>query len=170
MRLAVFVSLLLSSLPVGWSEDQQFQEVQPEGHVELGTSSVQGPLDLPALLDEVKGLKELLLSLKASEVDQRQAQRSLESRLRDREVEAQQQSHCLQNLQEMNSVLKRKVEELEEHNRGGRNSSRMLCMLKTIIFLTLQLNTAKVEGGGDEKNMKAEVLMCLGQVWLTFAP
>lgn len=109
----MFLSLLLSSLPVGWSEDQQFQEVQ------LGTSSVYGPPDLPALLDEVKGLKELLLSLKASEVDQRQASRSMESRLRDREVEAQQQSHRLQGLQEMNSVLKRKVEELEERNRGG---------------------------------------------------
>lgn len=120
MKLAVFLSLLLSSLQVGWSEDQQFQEVQLVGQVELGTSSVHDPPDLPALLDEVKGLKELLLSLKASEVDQRQARRSLESRLRDREVEAQQQSHRLQGLQEMNSVLKKKVEELEARNRGGR--------------------------------------------------
>lgn len=120
MKLAVFLSLLLSSLPVGWSEDQQFQEVQLVGQVELGTSFVHDPPDLPALLDEVKGLKELLLSLKASEVDQRQARRSLESRLRDREVEAQQQSHRLQGLQEMNSVLKKKVEELEARNRGGR--------------------------------------------------
>lgn len=91
--------------------------------VGLGTSSVHSPPDLHALLDEVKGLKELLLSLKASEVDQRQVRRSLESRLRDREVEAQQQSHRLQGLQEMNSVLKKKVEELEEleeRNRGGR--------------------------------------------------
>lgn len=120
MRLAAFLSLLLSSLPVAWSEDQEFQEVKPVVQVGLGTSSVQSPPDLPALLDEVKGLKELLLSLKASEVDQRQFRRSLESRLRDREVEAQQQSHHLQGLQEMNSVLKKKVEELEERNRGGR--------------------------------------------------
>lgn len=112
----MFLSLLLSLLPVGWSEDQ---EVQPVGQVGPAASSVHVPPDLPALLDEVKGLKELLLSLKASEVDQRQARRSLESRLRDREVEAQQQSRRLQGLQEMNSVLKRKVEELEERNRGG---------------------------------------------------
>lgn len=116
MKLAVFLSLLLSSLPVGWSEDQQFQEVKPG----LGTSSIQDPSDLSALLDEVKGLKELLLSLKASEVDHRQASRSLESRLRDREVEAQQQSRRLQGLQEMNLVLKKKVEELEASNRGRR--------------------------------------------------
>lgn len=116
----MFLSLLLSSLPVGWSEDQQFQEVQPVGQIGLETSSVHSPQDLSALLDEVKGLKELLLSLKASEVDQRQVRRSLESRLRDREVEAQEQSQRLQDLQEMNSVLKRKVEELEERHRGGR--------------------------------------------------
>lgn len=129
MRLAVFLSLLLSSLPVGWLEDQQFQVVQPEGHVGFETSSVESPPDLPALLDEVKGLKELLLSLKASEVDQRQVSRSLESRLRDREVEAQQQSHRLQGLQEMNSVLKKKVEELEKRNRGGRNRLRIFKLI-----------------------------------------
>lgn len=115
----MFLSLLLSLLPAGWSEDQQFQVVQPVGQVGHRTSSVDGPPDLSALLDEVRGLKELLLSLKASEVEQRQARRSLESRLRDREVEAQQQNRRLQGLQEMNSVLNRKVEELEERNIGG---------------------------------------------------
>lgn len=116
----MFLSLLLSLLPAGRSEDQQFQAVQPVGQVGHGAGSVGGPPDLSALLDEVRGLKELLLSLKASEVEQRQARRSLESRLRDREVEAQQQNRRLQGLQEMNSVLKRKVEELEERNIGGR--------------------------------------------------
>lgn len=144
MRLALFLSLLLSSLQVCRPEDQQFQDIQPEGHEELKTSSIQGQLDLPALLDEVKGLKELLLSLKASEVDQRQARRSLESRLRDREVEAEQQGHFLKGLQEMNSVLKRKVEELEERNRGGRNGLKMLCNI--IFFLLFPfLNTSRVE-------------------------
>lgn len=102
------------------------------------------PPDLSVLLDELWGLKELVLSLKAAEVEQRQAQRSMESRLRDREVEAEQQRRSLQGLEEMlvhqreefrdtrvktdsdrkqltdvNLDLRRKVEELEEQSKGG---------------------------------------------------
>lgn len=94
------------------------------------------PPDLSVLLDELWGLKELVLSLKAAEVEQRQARRSMESRLRDREVEAEQQRRSLQGLEEMlvhqreelrdtqvktdlNSDLRRKVEELEEQSKGG---------------------------------------------------
>lgn len=68
----------------------------------LQEADVQGtgvPPEPSVLWDELRGLKQLVLSLKAVEVEQRQALRSAESRLRDGEVEAEQQRRSLDRLQ-----------------------------------------------------------------------
>ncbi|KAF0043759.1 hypothetical protein F2P81_002917 [Scophthalmus maximus] len=70
--------------------------------------------ELPVLWDELRGLRELVLSLRAEEVERRQAMRGMESRLRDREVDAEQQSRSLRQEEELSSGLRRKVEELDE--------------------------------------------------------
>ncbi|XP_034050710.1 uncharacterized protein LOC117531707 isoform X1 [Thalassophryne amazonica] len=99
------------------------------------------PLTLSGLWDELKGLKELVLSLRAAEVEQRLALRAMETRLRDREVEAEEHRGRVRALEEAlsehreelrstevrmdtgpsllterNSALARKVEELEKHS------------------------------------------------------
>ncbi|XP_062413370.1 uncharacterized protein LOC119227867 [Pungitius pungitius] len=99
--------------------------------------------ELTVLWDELRGLKELVLSVKTVEVERRQALRSMESRLRDREVEAWLQRRSLDGLEEtavrqkeelrsteemmeadrkllteLNSDLKRKMEELEGQSRA----------------------------------------------------
>ena len=101
------------------------------------------PPELPVLWDELWGLKQLVLSLKAAEVRQRQVLRSMESRLRDGELEAEQQRRSLDALgkmaaqqgeelreskvrteadgkllTELNSDLRRRVEELEDQSTG----------------------------------------------------
>ena len=90
-------------------------------------AEVDGPPELLDLWDELWGLRELVLSLKAEEVERRQALRSMESRLRDGEVEAEQQRRGLDGLQEtvdhqreeLISDLRRRVEETEEQSKGG---------------------------------------------------
>ena len=107
-------------------------------------SEADVPPELPVLWDELWGLKQLVLSLKAAEVQQRQVLRSMESRLRDGELEAEQQKHSLDALEktaaqqgeelrdskvkveadekllmELNSDLRRRVKELEEQSAGG---------------------------------------------------
>ncbi|KAK9534318.1 hypothetical protein VZT92_009367 [Zoarces viviparus] len=83
------------------------------------------PPKLPVLWDELRGLKDLVLSVKAVEVEQRQAIRSLETRLRDGELEdwtqrrsldgleetVEQQKEELRRTMEMNSDMRRKLEE-----------------------------------------------------------
>ena len=122
MKSAVwFLLLCLSpSVPRGLSEVSvpQDDDLRP---------GVDGPPGLPDLWDELWGLRELVLSLKVEEVERRQALRSMESRLRDREVEAEQQRRSLDGLQEtvdhqreeLISDLRRRVEEAEEQSQGG---------------------------------------------------
>lgn len=113
---AVFVLLLC--LSPGFSQGQTERSVL---HV---------PPELPVLWDELRGLKQLVLSLKAEEVERRLVLRSVESRLRDGEVEAEQQRRSLDGLEgktetdrkqlmELNAALMRKVEELQEQSAGG---------------------------------------------------
>ncbi|XP_056867499.1 EMILIN-1-A-like isoform X2 [Takifugu flavidus] len=83
------------------------------------------PPELHSLWDELLGLKELVLSLKAAEVGQRQAQRSMETQLRDWQVESERQRRRLDQLEdtllrraeeplmEPGSSLRRRVEKLE---------------------------------------------------------
>ncbi|XP_063354170.1 myosin heavy chain, fast skeletal muscle-like isoform X5 [Pelmatolapia mariae] len=77
---------------------------------------------LPVLWDELRGLKELVLSLKAEEVGRRQILRRVESWLRDGEVEAEQQRRSLEGLKEealrQAEELRRRVEELEEQSKA----------------------------------------------------
>lgn len=81
------------------------------------------PLELHSLWDELLGLKELVLSLKAAEVGQRQAHRSMETQLRDCQVESEQQKRRLDQLEDMlvepGSSLRRRVENLEVQSEGG---------------------------------------------------
>lgn len=89
------------------------------------------PPELHSLWDELSGLKELVLSLKAAEVEQREAQHSVETQLRDRLVESEQQRRRLDQLEDMllhqhqelleepGSSLRRRVENLEEQSEGG---------------------------------------------------
>lgn len=95
------------------------------------------PPELHSLWDELLGLKELVLSLKAAEVGQRQAQRSMETQLRDWQVESEQQRRRLDQLEdtllhgaeeplmEPGSSLRRRVENLEVQSEGG--SVKGLC-------------------------------------------
>ncbi|CAJ1074943.1 myosin-2 heavy chain-like [Xyrichtys novacula] len=125
----------------------QRDEVRTEtGTEEGGRADV--PSDPVVLWDELQGLKDLVLSLKAAEVGRRQTLRSVESRLRDREMEAEQQRRSVDGLTETlnqnrkelrsatqraeadrklemdaNSELSRKVEELEEQNKGRREGA-----------------------------------------------
>lgn len=128
--------VLLFSLSLGLT---QGQVDTPVLHMGLDV-----PPELPVLWDELRGLNELVLSLKAEEVEWRQALRRMESRLRDRELEAEQQRRSLDGLEEtvvqqreglrstgerveadrkllmeLNSNLSRKVEQLEEQREGG---------------------------------------------------
>lgn len=81
---------------------------------------------LPVLWDELRGLKELVLSLKAEEVGRRQILRRVESWLRDGEVEAEQQRRSLEGLKEealrQADELRGRVEELEEQSKGEASS------------------------------------------------
>ncbi|XP_005751848.1 restin homolog [Pundamilia nyererei] len=76
---------------------------------------------LPILWDELRGLKELVLSLKAEEVGRRQILRRVESWLRDGEVQAEQQRRSLEGLKEealrQAEELRGRVEELEEQSK-----------------------------------------------------
>lgn len=92
------------------------------------------PPEVPRLWDELLGLKELVLSLKAAEVERRQVLRGVESQLRDRQEECEQQRRRLDQLEDMQlhqpeelleepgSSLRRRVEKLEEQSEGGKNS------------------------------------------------
>ncbi|KAL3968283.1 DNA polymerase gamma 1 [Sarotherodon galilaeus] len=77
---------------------------------------------LPVLWDELRGLKELVLSLKAEEVGRRQILRRVESWLRDGEVEAEQQRRSMEGLKEealrQAEELRGRVEELEEQSKA----------------------------------------------------
>lgn len=81
---------------------------------------------LPILWDELRGLKELVLSLKAEEVGRRQILRRVESWLRDGEVQAEQQRRSLEGLKEealrQAEELRGRVEELEEQSKGEASS------------------------------------------------
>ncbi|XP_078797278.1 uncharacterized protein LOC101165018 isoform X6 [Oryzias latipes] len=95
---------------------------QPRATVPGGASSVpSGSPQVPVLWDELQGLKELVLSLKMEEVRRRQSLRSVESQLRDGEVEAEQQRRSMEGLQaelgQQMVELRRRVEELEEQNK-----------------------------------------------------
>lgn len=136
----LFLLFSLSPLSPGFAQGRLDAPVLHVGSVRTG---LDVPPELPVLWDELRGLKELVLSLKAEEVDQRQTLRRMESRLRDREVEAEQQRRSLDGLEEtvvkqraglrsteerveadrrllteLNSDLRRKVEQLEEQREG----------------------------------------------------
>uniref|UniRef100_A0A096LPY0 C1q domain-containing protein n=1 Tax=Poecilia formosa TaxID=48698 RepID=A0A096LPY0_POEFO len=84
------------------------------------------PGDLSVLWEEMQGLKQLVLSLKGEQVEQRQELRTVESRLRDGEMEAKLQKQSMDELQmaldllltEQTSGLRKKVEELEEQTKA----------------------------------------------------
>lgn len=89
------------------------------------------PPELHRLWDELLGLKELVLSLKAAEVGRRQAQRSVEAQLRDWQEDSEQLRRRLARLEdtplhraqeppmEPGSSLRRRVENLEVQGQGG---------------------------------------------------
>lgn len=89
------------------------------------------PPELRSLWAELLGLKELVLSLKEAEEGQRQAQRSVETQLRDWQVDSEQQRRRLDQLEdallhraeeplmEPGSSLRRRVENLEVQREGG---------------------------------------------------
>lgn len=137
MMFAARFLLLFLSLSQDFTQGQLDASVPHVGGRRVGLGV---PPELPVLWDELRGLNELVLSLKAEEVDRRQALRRMESRLRDREVEAEQQGRSLDGLEEtviqqreglrsmevdrkllteLNSDLRRKVEQLEEQSEGG---------------------------------------------------
>ncbi|XP_044022996.1 myosin-2 heavy chain-like [Siniperca chuatsi] len=140
MKPAALFLLLLFCLSPAVSQGQSEASVPREDDVR---TAADVPPELPVLWDELWGLRELVLSLKAVEVEQRQVLRSMESRLRDGEVEAEQQRRSLDRLEEtavqqreelkiaevktgadrkllmeLNSDLRRKVEELEEQSKA----------------------------------------------------
>ena len=118
---ALFLLTICCSISQGWAEASasMHYDISPE---------------LPILWDELRGLKELVLSLKVEEVGRRQALRNVESQLRDKDVEVKQQRQSLDRLQavvdhqmeelrktlltELSSGLRRRVEELEKQSKG----------------------------------------------------
>ncbi|XP_075304554.1 uncharacterized protein LOC142366533 isoform X1 [Odontesthes bonariensis] len=118
---ALFLLTVCCSISQGWAEASAsiHHDISPE---------------FPILWDELRGLKELVLSLKVEEVGRRQALRNVESQLRDKEVEVEQQRQSLDRLQvavehqaeelrktlltELSSGLRRRVEELEKQSKA----------------------------------------------------
>ncbi|XP_054913027.1 myosin-2 heavy chain-like [Poeciliopsis prolifica] len=104
-----------------------------EGRAEISAPADDGtrtearpPRDLSVLWEEVQGLKQLVLSLKGEQVEQRQELRTVESRLRDGEMEAKLQKQSMDELQmaldllltEQTSGLRKKEAELEEQTKA----------------------------------------------------
>lgn len=129
--LLLFFSVSWGQLEASVSqEDLRTAEEMRMEEEDLKTEDDNVPPELPVLWDELRGLKDLVLSVKAVEVEQRQAIRSLETRLRDGELEdwmqrrsldgleetVEQQKEELRRPMEMNSDLRRK---LEEQSKGG---------------------------------------------------
>ncbi|XP_058470647.1 uncharacterized protein LOC131444393 isoform X1 [Solea solea] len=74
--------------------------------------------DLSVLWDELQGVRQLVLSVRAEEVERRQVLRSLEIRVRDREEDAEQQRRSLDHLRDTGvqlcSDMRRSLEERSE--------------------------------------------------------
>lgn len=83
------------------------------------------PPEVNRLRNEISGVKDVILSLKAAEVEQRQALRLIESQLRERQEESEQQRRRLDQLEDVllhqpqESSLNRRLENLEEQSEGG---------------------------------------------------
>ncbi|XP_023807109.1 myosin-3 isoform X3 [Oryzias latipes] len=125
---------------------------QPRATVPGGASSVpSGSPQVPVLWDELQGLKELVLSLKMEEVRRRQSLRSVESQLRDGEVEAEQQRRSMEGLQaelgQQMVELRRRVEELEEQNK-----------VRELLMLELQSRMNVTESSAEELRRKNSAL------------
>ncbi|KAI3367371.1 hypothetical protein L3Q82_026186 [Scortum barcoo] len=147
-----------------------------------GQSVVSAPQEhLPVLWDELWGLKELVLSLKAADVEQRQALRSMESRVRDGEVEAEQQKRSLDELKEatvrqeeelrsteatmetdrkllmeLNSGLRGAVEDLKERSRAQAGE-----FLAEVSMLQSRLNTSERSVDDLKRKNSAKVPPCI---------
>ncbi|XP_076605051.1 uncharacterized protein LOC143331784 isoform X3 [Chaetodon auriga] len=186
MKSAPFLFLfLLLCLSPAVSQGQLEASVHQEDDVRTGLEDVRTgadvPLELPVLWDELWGLKELVLSLKAAEVEQRQALRSMESRLRDGEVEAERQRRGLDGLEEMvvqqkkelrstqarmeddrklvmelNSDMRRKAEELEEQSKA-----QTVTFKAEVSTLQSRLNTSESSVEDlEKKNTVLAVRLC----------
>ncbi|XP_063764364.1 early endosome antigen 1-like [Eleginops maclovinus] len=159
---ALFLFLLLFRLsPV--SQGQTEASAPQEDDVRTGVGDVRMGVDvsteIPVLWDELLGLKELVLSLRSVAVLQRLELRSMESRLRDGELEAVEQRDEMERvevkteadgklLMELNSDLRRKVDELEEQNK-----------VRDVEFSSLQLRLNTSEGSVDDLKEKSSALV-----------
>ncbi|XP_058470648.1 uncharacterized protein LOC131444393 isoform X2 [Solea solea] len=87
--------------------------------------------DLSVLWDELQGVRQLVLSVRAEEVERRQVLRSLEIRVRDREEDAEQQRRSLDHLRDTGvqlcSDMRRSLEERSE------GLSLRLCSSETLL-------------------------------------
>lgn len=134
-RMKALLSLfLLLCVRQGFSDVSVHQEDirKSSDHSELKAGV---PPEVHRLWDELLGLKELVLSLKAAEVERRQVLRGAESQLRDSREDSEQQRRRLEQLEDMllhqpeelltepGSSLRRRVENLEEQSEGGKNST-----------------------------------------------
>ncbi|KAM7376576.1 hypothetical protein PAMP_006300 [Pampus punctatissimus] len=162
MKSAAVFLLLLLCLSSAFSQGQIEHSVLQVEDARTGRTEVDVPLELPDLWDELRGLKQLVLSLKAEEVERRLALRSMESRLRDGEVEAEQQRRSLDRLEgrtemdrklvmELKDALRRKVEELQEQSavRAAKLSADLL---------TLQSRLNNSESSAEDLKTKNAVL------------
>lgn len=91
---------------------------QPEGPEQTILAGGVGADELTVLWDELRGLKDLVLSLRGEGVGQRQALRSVESRLRDGETTAERQRQNLDRLQLDVHGLRTLLSELEARSQG----------------------------------------------------
>uniref|UniRef100_A0A3P8RQ17 C1q domain-containing protein n=1 Tax=Amphiprion percula TaxID=161767 RepID=A0A3P8RQ17_AMPPE len=118
------------------------------------------PPKLPVLWDELRGLRDLVLSLRTEEVGRRQAMRSVESRLRDGELEADEQRRNLEELKEELEEMRRKEEDQRkmEDQRRLNSAEHQIHQLQTettdqtskLLNLQRKLNTT--ESQQDEVN------------------
>lgn len=132
-----------------------------QGCSEASVHQADVPPEVHHLWDQLSGLKELVLSLKAAEVEQRQALRGMESQLRDWQEESERQRRRLDRLEDMllhqpeqlltepDASLRRRVENLEEQSEGG--SVRRGHFLSSLSFTTDGHQGAPPCGGGAEE-------------------
>lgn len=106
MRGAVALLVLLFCLPETWTQGETDVIPQPGAisagddiHIEDRGVEAEDLPPLPAIWDELMGLKDTVLSLRTMVVEQRLALRNLESRVRDHEVEEEEQRDRIHNLE-----------------------------------------------------------------------
>uniref|UniRef100_A0A667YUZ1 C1q domain-containing protein n=1 Tax=Myripristis murdjan TaxID=586833 RepID=A0A667YUZ1_9TELE len=127
------------------STSTEIQTKKPD--IGVGAGQDVPPEEPPAphvLWDELMGLKELVLSLRGEAVHQRLTLRNLESRLRDGEQEAREQSRSIQSLQE----------EAQQHREELKAGQELLAELSSTVRSCRRQLEEQSKGTGGQITVK----------------